>query len=240
MYTPFCLHPYTSMLQVLSLDYLIAMYPLALVIITYAVVTLHYNNCKLVVFLWRPFLRCCIRFRRQWDIQNSLVDAFATFLLLSYVKFLNVSSDILTRTILWDDKVIMQRTVLYYDGTVRYFGEKHLPYAVLAITILIIFTLLPILILCFYPCHWFQQLLNRCHLRCLALHTFMDAFQGCYKNGTDGTRDCHFFSALYLITRGGVHFSLVLSSMYQHFISLLVVVFISRLFSLLCIIQAVS
>ena len=29
----------------------------------------------------------------------------------------------------------------------------------------------------------------------------MDAFQGSYKNGTNGTRDCRYFSALYLITR---------------------------------------
>ena len=29
----------------------------------------------------------------------------------------------------------------------------------------------------------------------------MDAFQGCYKDGTNGTRDCRYFGALYLIIR---------------------------------------
>ena len=29
----------------------------------------------------------------------------------------------------------------------------------------------------------------------------MDTFQGCYKDGTNGTRDCRYFAALYLITR---------------------------------------
>ena len=29
----------------------------------------------------------------------------------------------------------------------------------------------------------------------------MDAFQGCYKNGTEGTRDYRFFSAVYLLLR---------------------------------------
>ena len=120
----------------------------------------------------------------QWNIHNSLVDAFATFLLLSYVKFLSVSFDILTPTTLWDKWGRHVGTVLYYDGSVNYFGTDHLPYAVLAMTVLLVFTVLPILLLCLYPCRCFQKFLNSCHLRSQALHTFMDAFQGCYKDGT--------------------------------------------------------
>ena len=37
----------------------------------------------------------------------------------------------------------------------------------------------------------------------------MDAFQGSFKNGTDGTRDCRYFAALYLILRVAVYLSLV-------------------------------
>ena len=212
LYPPFCLHPNTSTLQTLSLDYITAAYPLVLIILTYALVTLHYYNCRLVVCLWRPFLRCCIRFQRQWDIRNSLVDAFVTFLLLSYVKFLSVSFDILTPTIVWDSRKVRQPTVLYYNGTVKYVSKEHLPYAVLAITVLLMFIFLPILLLCLYPCRCFQRLLNKCNFRCQALHMFMDAFQGCYKNGTNGTRDCRYFAALYLITRVAVHTSLAFSS----------------------------
>ena len=42
----------------------------------------------------------------------------------------------------------------------------------------------------------------------------MDAFQGCYKNGTDGTRDCRYFSALYLMVRISffIMFAVTLSS----------------------------
>ena len=122
------------------------------------IVTLHYYNCRLVVCLWRPFLKCCIHFRRQWNIQSSLVDTFATFLLLSYVKFLSVSFDILAPTFMynkWDRHI--GTVLLYYDGSVEYFGADHLPYAVLAITVLLVFTVLPILLLCLYPCRWFQK-----------------------------------------------------------------------------------
>ena len=88
--------------------------------------------------------------------------------------------------------------------------EKY--FVVLAITVLVVFTLLPILLLCLYPCRCFQQLLNSCHMRSQALHKFMVAFQGCYKDGTNGTRDCRYFAAIYLITQIAVHLSLVYSS----------------------------
>ena len=37
----------------------------------------------------------------------------------------------------------------------------------------------------------------------------MDAFQGCYKNGTDGTRDYRYFAGLYLLFRYLVFSSLL-------------------------------
>ena len=212
-YTPFCLHPDASTLQILSLDYIIAAYPLALIILTYTLVRLHYHNCALVVWLWRPFIGCFARCRRQWNIQNSLVDAFATFLLLSYVKFLSVSFDILMPTFSWDMKSAMQPPVLYYDGTVEYFGKDHvhLPYALLALAVLLVFTFLPILLLCVYPCRCFQRVLNRYHLSSQTLHTFMDTFQGGFKDGTNGTNDCRYFAAVYLIVRVGLYVSLGIS-----------------------------
>ena len=38
------------------------------------------------------------------------------------------------------------------------------------------------------------------------LHTFMDSFLGCYKDGTEsGTRDCRWFASLLLIVRSFLH-----------------------------------
>ena len=210
-YTPFCLYPNTSTLQVLSLDYIIAAYPLALIILTYTLVRLHYHNCTLVVWLWRPFISCFARCRRQWDIQNSLVDAFATFLLLSYVKFLSVSFDILMPTFSWNIEYTLQQAVVYYDGTIGYFGKEHLPYALLALAVLLVFTFCPILLLCLYPCRCFQRFLNRYHLSSQTLRTFMDSFQGSFKDGTNGTRDCRYFAAVYLIVRVALYISLGVS-----------------------------
>ena len=208
VYSPFCLQAGASTLQILSLDYLVATYPLALIVLTYILVTLHYYDNRLVVWIWRPFRKCFIRFRRKWDIQNSLVDAFATFLLLSYVKLLSVSFDILMPTPVldkWGNKV---STVLYYDGSITYFGREHLPYALTAIIVLVVFTFLPILLLFLYPCKCFQTFLNQAHCRSQALHAFIEAFQGCFKDGTDGGRDCRYFAALYLLIRVLAYLSL--------------------------------
>ena len=201
LYPRFCLHPNMSTLQVLALDYIIAAYPLLLTIITYTLVELHNRNCKLVVCLWKPFRICFARFQRQWNIQTSLIQAFVSFLLLSSIKFLSVSFDFLVPVHIYNIQGKSLEPYLYIDGTIEYFGKQHLPYAILAIVVLSIFIILPLLLLCLYPCLCFQKILNACNLRCQALHIFMDAFQGCYKNGTDGTRDCRYFSVMYLLVR---------------------------------------
>ena len=211
-YAPFCLHPNASMLQLLSLDYIIAVCPLLLIIITYTLARFHYNNYKVVVWLCRPFIVCFARCRRQWDIQNSLVDAFATFLLLSYVKFFSVSIDLLTPTLVWDQKASIHQVALYYDGSTQYFGAAHLPYAIMAILALFLFIFLPTLLLCLYPCLCFQRLLNRWHCNGQVLHYFMDSFQGSFKDGTNGTRDCRYFAAIYLIARIVIHVGFIITN----------------------------
>ena len=87
----------------------------------------------------------------------------------------------------------------------------HLPYALLALAVLLVFTFLPILLLCVYPCDCFQRVLNRYHLSSQTLHTFMDTFQGGFKDGTNGTKDCRYFAAVYLIVRVGLYVSLGIS-----------------------------
>ena len=94
IYPPFCLHPHLSALHVLMLDYLVALYPLALIMLTYLLVKLH-DRYSLVSWLWRPFYKCFHAFRKEWEISSSLIGAFATFYLLSYVKVLNVTAEIL-------------------------------------------------------------------------------------------------------------------------------------------------
>lgn len=198
---PFCIHPKMTTLQALALDYIVALYPLFLVIVTYLLVEMH-DHFRVIVWLWKPFHRVLARFRRHWHIRNSLVDALATFLFLSCVKLLSVSLDLLTPTTLYDATgKRWPQLYLYYDGTVEYFGPDHVLYGILAISVLLLFIILPILLLCLYPCRCCRRRLSDWGMDYLSLQIFMDVFHGCYKDGTNGTRDCRQFAAVYLIIR---------------------------------------
>ena len=225
VYTPFCLQPHTNTLQVLALNYIIAVYPLLLIALSYLLVLLYDHNVRLIVCLWKPFMPIFIRFRREWNIRNSLVDAFATFFLLSYVKILSVSMDLLMPVPLYDSQGHVQpQFYLFNQGDVAFLSSQHLPYACLAMFFLLTFTLLPMLLLFLYPCSCFQVCLNRTGCSCQLLHTFMDTFQGHYKNGTNGTRDLRFFSGLYLLLRVVVYASTVLSYQFGSYVYTTVII----------------
>ena len=56
VYSPFCLHPRMTTLQTLALDYVIAVYPLLLIVITYLLVEMHDHDVRILVWLWKPFM----------------------------------------------------------------------------------------------------------------------------------------------------------------------------------------
>jgi len=199
----------TGTLFTLSLDLVVASYPLLLMVLTYIMIIIHDKNYQLVLTLEKPLLTLIKIYHSNWNIKSSTIDCFVTFTLLSYVKLLSVCWDLLTPVTVYrfvTVKEISTSRRLYYDTTLDYFGPEHLPYAVIAIFILSLLTFLPILVLCLYPFKYVQNCLNKHPGRFrLVLNTFVDSFQGCYKNGTDkGTRDCRFFSALQFITRTAI------------------------------------
>ena len=122
-------------LLILALDYLVALYPLLLLIATYAFLSAYEREFRIVVWLWRPFHKCLARFRRPWNIRHSIIDAFATFILLSYMKLLTTSVDLLIpveiRTVTGGHK----GNFLYYDASIRYFEGKHFIYAFCALLV---------------------------------------------------------------------------------------------------------
>ena len=222
----------TDTLQNLALDMAVGTYPLLLMVLSYFLIHLYDNNFRPLVILWKPFRKVFSLFRSNWEIRTSIVDAFATFLLLSNIKFLSVSHDLLAPVkvfLLSPSKDLNPTWRVFYDANVPYFGRSHLPYAIMAITILIIFVLLPILILLLYPCNWFQRLLNVFPVNWQVVHTFVDSFQGCYKDGTEaGTRDCRWFASFFFIIRITVVIVGIISttSMYYVLSSMLMVLFV--------------
>ena len=184
----------------LALDYLVALYPLLLILITYVLIELHARNVRLLIWAWKPVQYCFNRCgsRRQWNFKSSIIEAFAGFLLLSFGKMWGISYDLLVPVLLSNihgDRV--NKTYLFYDATVEMFSNSHLIFALISIIVMVVFIFLPLLLLLLYPMRCFHKFLDCCGVRYHALMVFTDAFQGAYKNGTNGTRDHRWFALLY-------------------------------------------
>ena len=216
---PLCL-PLTTM-QVFALDYLVAVYPLFLLVCFYVLVTAHDRGWRPIVRLWRPFLRCTTQIRQRWNVRHSIIDAFATFILLSYMKFVNTSIDLLIPTEIADIHGSVVGYFWYYDATVDYLGAEHIPYFVLAVVVLVLGIMFPLMLI-LYPMKWFQNTLNRCHLNSPALRVFMECFQGNFRDRADGGWECRYFSAVYPSFRIGesIVYSLTRSNVFFQLMTL--------------------
>ena len=231
---PFCISSDVNTLHTLALEYVVAIYPLVLTVIIYLCIEMYDRRVRMVVCVWRPFHVCFVRFRRRWDPKGSVINAFATFLLLSYSKMLTVSYSLLAPTELYNNRgERVGPAMLYFNASMEYFSRQHLPFALLAICVLLVFVVFPLLLLLLYPMRSFQRCLGYCtRIRWQFLHTFADAFQGCYKNGTNGTRDYRYFAGLYLFFRIVLLAALISPMVYMWLTLILFPGAVSLLFSL--------
>ena len=197
-----CIGRNPKIMYIIVMEYIYALYPMALLLLTLILVKLHGRNCKPVVFLWKPFCYLCVRLRRNWNVRTSLIDAFATCILLSYSKLIDTSLALINPNPVYDQNGTTVYNTLHYDTSTKFLSTEHLPYFIIAIMVLSTFGLLPPMLLILYPFRWFQKLLNAFRLnRVQSLHIFLDAFQGCYKNGTGGTPERRYFAGFYFIFR---------------------------------------
>ena len=236
VYEPFCIHPEMTILQTLALDYIVALYPLLLVIATYLLVSLHDRNCKPLVYMWKPFKYVVRSLMYNMNVQTSLIDSFATFFFLSIIKFQSVSLDLLFLiTVYHMDGTHDNKLHLYMAGDVEYFGPEHLPFAILAIVVLLFFVIFPMLLLFLYPCRCFQQCLNILHCNSHTLRSFMDVFLGTYKDCTNNSRDLRYFAGVFFLIR--LVFISLLTYINFHYATTLIGLILSTLLFILAILH---
>lgn len=192
-----CLSEDLKVINVLALRYVSAVYPLVLLLIAYFFIELQAMNIRPIVWLWKILCFPCTRWRRVWKAKTSIVDAFATCALLSYNKFMYVSFLLLAHS----DVNGQKEKVLNFDPSVTFFSKEHVPYVVLSVIIILLFGVFPPLLLTFYQFKHCKSCLERLQLRQPGLEQFIEIFQGCYKDGTDGTGDRRYFAGLYFVFR---------------------------------------
>ena len=92
------------------------------------------------------------------------------------------------------------------------FKGRHIPYAVLAVLIGLICNILPLVLILCYSFRRTHILLNCLPLSVRTmLFPFMDNILACYKDGTNGTRNCCYFGVVYHIAFIGILSGFVLT-----------------------------
>ena len=194
-----------------------AFYPIFLILITYVCIKLHNNNFRPIVWLWKPFHGHFAHLRRRWDSTASIINAFTTFLLLSFSKILFVSFTLLHYFHIYLNQYLPEKCVLYYDPTVECNTQEFITFMVIGLSVLAIFIGFPTSLLILYPTRLFRRFISCCGFRRWhALHMFVESFQGQYKDGTNGTRDFRMVSALFLVLRMLTMASFLYTSCFFH------------------------
>ena len=206
---PVCLGEDLSLLQMQSLQYINASYPLCLVAMFFCVLTLYDRGCPLILCICRPVHIFFVRFKRVWNLKGSVINAVAAFFLLSYFKFTSVSLMLLSPAYLYKDDGTLLKAVLYYNGSIDYLDRVHTPYFVLGVFMICIFVAIPPVIL--MTPSIFRVILKRSGVMlCAALQNskmeqFLSIFYGCYRNGTERRDfkgfDLRWFSGFYFVLR---------------------------------------
>ena len=225
----------TDALQTLALDFVIGIYPLLFMVASYVMIELYDRNFRPLVIMWKPFRRLFGLFRENWNLRTSLIDSFATTFLLANIKFQSVSFDLLTPVkvyYLYDTGNWTYSYRLFYDATVPYFGSRHLPYAIIAVIVIVLFTVIPVFVLILYPFRSFQKFLNLFPIRWYILRTVVESFYGSYKDGTQpGTRDCRWFASLFFLSRFCLMFAAAYINSAMYFpVATMILVLVTLLF----------
>ena len=200
----FCLSEKLNSLQAIALEYIAAVYPPVFLILIYICIEWHDRGCTPIAKIWKPFRMCFAKFRRSWEIKGSVINAFATVVLLSFSKLFQISIGLITplRVYKYYSNRTETVTALNYGENTPYFSSGHIPYFILVISVFFTFNMLPMLFLLLYTVKGFQQCLNRVlGRRVFFLNAFAEVFQGCYKNGIQSKSDCRYFAGMYLLFR---------------------------------------
>ena len=189
---PYCIAEKMTTFHYLIFQYAIAVYPFILLIAFFSVkkcieqIGPCYRATQRVRYV---FIRC----QRLWKTKSNIVNGLAAFMVLSYSKIAVVSFSLLATTSLRSEDGLPSIYVVRFQGHLKPFQDGHLPFAILAVVMIVTVVAIPPLLLLFYPLfpriyEWanlgrfsFFSKLNRLNNRFLA-NGLLPAFQGCYQH----------------------------------------------------------
>ena len=202
---PFCVSEHITGLHAVVLQYVPVVYLLLLTALALLLIELHARNYRVIVYLWKPIHKYYVRMHRTINPYHSIIDAFATIIILAYSRIIISSYRFFHSSKLYTSTGKVAGHIVFFAGDINYFSSQHIPFVVLAVFMLVPINIFPVVFLLLYPCKWFQRILGRFRRVSQMLHPIADTFQGCYRNGADGGRDYRYFAALYIILRISIY-----------------------------------
>ena len=198
---PFCVSENINGLHAIALQYLGVVYLLVLTLSVFLILELHYRGCRVTMWLWKNIFVRLIRMKQNWTCRTSLADSLATFLLLSYTRLMLVSFNLLYPVSIFDMHGNAAKRTLNFQQNIEFLSWQHIPFALLGLTILILLVVLPPLLFIIYPMKCCQRSCVQYACNKAGVRHFVELFQGCFKDGTENTRDFRWFAVFYFVLR---------------------------------------
>ena len=191
---PFCISRKLWDFDMLLLNFFISVLsPLFLLVVTYVFIELHARGFKVIVYCWKPFHPCFARIRRNWSSSDTVIHAFASLMFLSFTSLNYNAHQLLSSTSIFISNSThpLKSNVLINAPNIPVHRPKYIYYPVIALILVFFLGVLPTLLLLLYPIRMFRVRLQRCCSQrwLIRLNTFVETFQGSFKDGCNGTRD---------------------------------------------------
>ena len=158
-------------------------------------IKLYNRGIKPFVCLWKLVI---VQYLARCRRAASLVDAMATFILLSYFNIASIVAYYFQWIYIHIICGYSYSYTTFFIRPDRLLPVHHISIILVAVMVLV----LPPNLLITYPSKLFRKCLARTRLNnWQPLHMFVEKFQGDYKDGTKGTYDYRFLSGMYLVFR---------------------------------------
>ena len=207
---PICLSDSLTNMHVYMLDLGISLFLVFLVIIAYTIIEIHAKS-KTIQYFSKPLTICFTKFSNSWGVGDSLIHAFATFIMLSsYTMMYNIGGGLFMFSPLYNvNGISIKEIALIYPMVARY-STEHIMCVAVAFSLCIPLAICPALLLCLYPTRLYEKL-PRCisAKKRIVIKIFVEALHSCFKDGLNGTRDYRILAGFFsnpLLVFGAVHF----------------------------------
>ena len=114
-------------LHATAMLYIAGIHLLLLTALAYLLIELHARNYRIIVWLWRPIHKYYVKVHRNVNPRTSIIDAFATTLILSYSRIMLASFSLFAQVRLYTPTGKVVKYVVYFDSHLNYFSAQHIP-----------------------------------------------------------------------------------------------------------------